>query len=232
LSKEKITYAGRLDPLAHGVLLLLKGEAIKKKEGYLALQKTYRFTVILGIRTDTYDLLGYLRELSVKETLRNDNIIVNTFVKNNLGKQLQSYPPFSSKTVDGRPLFLWAKEGLLNEIIIPQKEIEIFSFSCEAVGKISAEELYRKVTETIPSVTGDFRQADILKRWAQFFAKNKKQILPTVTFEITCSSGTYVRGLAQKLGEEIGCGAIALDIFRTKIGDYSVEDVTSFSTSP
>ncbi len=59
LTEAKISYAGRLDPLAHGVLLLLVGENTKEKDRYLALPKTYEFEIIFGLQTDTYDLLGY-----------------------------------------------------------------------------------------------------------------------------------------------------------------------------
>src|SRR6266516_7262353 len=84
VKNEKITYAGRLDPLAHGVLLLLIGEAVKKREEYLALPKTYEFEALLGIETDTYDILGYVQEAITKETDRNVRLIVNTFVNSHI----------------------------------------------------------------------------------------------------------------------------------------------------
>ena len=41
LKEAKMTYAGRLDPLASGVLILLAGEDRFNKEDYLKLPKTY-----------------------------------------------------------------------------------------------------------------------------------------------------------------------------------------------
>ena len=55
-----LTYAGRLDPMASGKLLVLVGEECKKKDQYLALDKTYEFAVLLGIGSDTHDVLGWL----------------------------------------------------------------------------------------------------------------------------------------------------------------------------
>ena len=55
---EKMTYAGRLDPMASGVLLVLVGEEIKQKDKYLALNKEYEFEILFGFATDTYDILG------------------------------------------------------------------------------------------------------------------------------------------------------------------------------
>jgi len=66
----------------------------------------------------------------------------------------------------------------------------------------------------------------ISERWEEMI-KNKTQLLTTATFRITCSSGTYVRELANQLGDEAGCGAIAIDIFRTSIGQYKITDASS-----
>lgn len=48
--------------------------------------------------------------------------------------------------------------------------------------------------------------------------------LPDVKFEVECSKGTYIRVLANDLGDELGCGAYLSELRRTKIGSYSVED--------
>ena len=57
-AESKISYAGRLDPLAEGVLLLLIDKENKKREKYQKLDKEYEFEVLFGAATDTYDLLG------------------------------------------------------------------------------------------------------------------------------------------------------------------------------
>jgi tRNA pseudouridine55 synthase len=56
----KMTYAGRLDPIASGVLLVLTGGRVHEKESYLGLPKTYECTALLGVATDTYDVLGMI----------------------------------------------------------------------------------------------------------------------------------------------------------------------------
>jgi tRNA pseudouridine55 synthase len=55
---QKMTYAGRLDPLAEGELLVLVGESCKNKEKYLKLDKEYLVDILFGFETDSYDLLG------------------------------------------------------------------------------------------------------------------------------------------------------------------------------
>ena len=54
-ANEKMTYAGRLDPMAEGVLIVLVGEECLNKEKYLGLDKEYEFEVLFGFRTDTYE---------------------------------------------------------------------------------------------------------------------------------------------------------------------------------
>ncbi|MPW19806.1 tRNA pseudouridine(55) synthase TruB [Paraburkholderia sp. CNPSo 3157] len=47
--------------------------------------------------------------------------------------------------------------------------------------------------------------------------------LPDVTFRVTCSKGTYVRTLAEDLGEALGCGAHLVMLRRTGVGVLTLE---------
>jgi len=47
---------------------------------------------------------------------------------------------------------------------------------------------------------------------------------PKLKIEVKCSTGTYIRQLAQDIGETLGCGAYCEELRRTKIGEYNVED--------
>ena len=42
--------------------------------------------------------------------------------------------------------------------------------------------------------------------------------------KIFCSSGTYIRSIANDLGERLGCGAVLSKLKRIKIGQYKIED--------
>lgn len=223
LSNVPISYVGRLDPMAHGVLVLLAGEAIQKREAYLHLQKSYTFEVIYGVSTDTYDMLGLVNKQKYIEPVKNVNLFANSFVKKHIGTWMQEYPPFSSKTVHGKPLFWWAKNDLLNTVIIPKHEITIKTFTIESHGVIQTDRLHQRINEQIKKVKGDFRQKEILAAWELFFKKAPKQLM-TTRFSFSCSSGTYVRGLVHKLGADLGCGAIAIDILRTRVGEYALKD--------
>jgi tRNA pseudouridine55 synthase len=49
---------------------------------------------------------------------------------------------------------------------------------------------------------------------------------PEVVIDVHCSSGTYVRSLANDLGIALGCGAYLVGLRRTKSGRFSLRDAT------
>jgi tRNA pseudouridine55 synthase len=48
--------------------------------------------------------------------------------------------------------------------------------------------------------------------------------LPVVHFKVVCSTGTYIRSLANDFGAALGCGGYLSSLRRTRIGEFSVED--------
>lgn len=50
--------------------------------------------------------------------------------------------------------------------------------------------------------------------------------LPEVVVDVYCSSGTYVRSLANDLGKELGTGAHLVGLRRTKSGRFTLRDAT------
>jgi tRNA pseudouridine55 synthase len=47
---------------------------------------------------------------------------------------------------------------------------------------------------------------------------------PVVTVDIVCGKGTYIRCLAQDLGEVLGCGANMKSLVRLRVGPFSIEE--------
>lgn len=50
---------------------------------------------------------------------------------------------------------------------------------------------------------------------------------PSVTLEIECSKGTYIRSLAHDLGQALGCGAHLRSLVRTRCGIFDIGDAVS-----
>ena len=51
--------------------------------------------------------------------------------------------------------------------------------------------------------------------------------MPVVTFNVVCSTGTYIRSLAHDFGAALGCGAYLSALRRTRIGDFTVDESVS-----
>jgi tRNA pseudouridine55 synthase len=50
---------------------------------------------------------------------------------------------------------------------------------------------------------------------------------PLLTLEIECSKGTYIRSIANDLGEALGCGAYLKNLVRSAYGAYKIEDAVT-----
>jgi len=48
--------------------------------------------------------------------------------------------------------------------------------------------------------------------------------LPVISFKVVCTTGTYIRSLANDFGLALGCGGYLSKLRRTRIGDFKVED--------
>lgn len=51
--------------------------------------------------------------------------------------------------------------------------------------------------------------------------------LPKVYFKVVCTTGTYIRSLANDYGQALGCGAYLSGLRRTRIGEFKVDDALS-----
>jgi tRNA pseudouridine(55) synthase len=224
-----LAYAGRLDPMASGKLLVLIGDECKKLKEYTGLDKEYEVEVLLGVSTDTGDLLGFIHEENNKDKeIRPSEL--EQGLKELVGRHKWEYPIFSSKTVKGKPLFQWFYEGQINEIEVPKTDTDIYSAELQSVRTVTAEELHRYITDSIAKITpvveeskklgSDFRRVPILARWDQFFADKTHKQCMLAKIRVVCGSGSYMRTFAEKLGEKLDTPACAYSIHRTRIGTY------------
>ena len=51
-----------------------------------------------------------------------------------------------------------------------------------------------------------------------------------VKLDIACSKGTYIRTIADDLGEQLGCGAHVIELRRSKAGPYDLSDSITLNT--
>jgi tRNA pseudouridine55 synthase len=48
--------------------------------------------------------------------------------------------------------------------------------------------------------------------------------LPILSFRVVCSTGTYIRSLANDFGEALGCGGYLSSLCRTRIGEFELKE--------
>lgn len=219
MERVPMSYAGRLDPMAEGLLLVVYGDALKQKKAYMNLDKEYAAEFLFGISSDTYDILGIIQESH--NSFPEKTEILNALKKLE-GMRHIHLPPYSSYRIKGKALFSWAREKKLNHITIPKKKMAVYEISSIRIGKISGNVLKNRVGKKITRVSGDFRQDAALRSWE----KVRKREFVVAKATIQCSSGTYIRSLANLIGKKIGTGAILLSLTRTKIGKYRLKGLT------
>lgn len=185
---EKISFAGRLDPMAFGVVKMLIGDNdiqknVSESEGY----KVYTFDFIHSFTTDSYDILGIPKKSDFFNPI-------------DIGEYLQEYPPYSSVIVKEHKLPYWqvTKRGL-NVNQKPTKKITISSFEKNDEKIVSKSKFIDIIESQFNLLTKDtFRQKEILECWKELDFENIK----ITTFTVTISSGGYIRWIANQMG---GC---------------------------
>lgn len=209
-----MTYAGRLDPMAEGLLIILVGDVCKDKEKYTKMDKEYEVEVLFGISTDTYDTLGLIDKVEKKSF---DSIDFQKYK----GKFIQEYPAYSSKTVNGKQLHTYAREGNLPEEM-PTKEVEIYLIEQIGSKALSGAKIADTAIENIKKVKGDFRQDEIIEKWNEFKKDNSLIRFIVIKLTVACSSGTYMRSLANRIGIDSGLPAMAYSIKRVRVSDLKL----------
>lgn len=244
LKNATLSYAGRLDPLAEGLLLVLVGDFNKEREKYLSLDKTYEVDILFGISTDTGDVLGLIKNKDLDFFLNNslsdrDEQKIKKFeekaeekIKDFVGKINFPYPAYSSKTVDGKPLFQYAREGSIDDIEVPTKEADIYSIKLMNFIEINFKDLLSNVEKKIDSVKGDFRQEEILNEWKKLLGQmnqkdqaGKNTIFLIMKIKCECSSGAYMRTLSEEIGKSLSVPALAFGIKRTAIDNLNLKEL-------
>ena len=176
-SPKKVGHTGTLDPMATGLLPICLGEATKFSSYLLNADKTYVGLIRLGYKSSTGDKEGEIIKQEFDKIPSKSE--VERILKNFIGPIDQLPPMFSALKHKGKPLYLYAREG----INIPRPKRKILIHEIELL---------------------DY-QGDELR------------------LKIKCSKGTYIRTLAEDIGDKLNVGAYLLELNRTGIGSLSID---------
>ncbi len=203
LGTRKVGHAGTLDPDATGVLLLGVGKATKLLRFLSPLGKSYIGEVRLGVDTSTLDASGVVTATHDMSAVTLDDVrrAAAAFV----GDIEQIPPMVSAVKIDGKRLHELAREG--KEVDRAPRPVTIHALQVAAVSpEVGALERIGG------SETPEFSAAAVSGSGLSF------------QLEVTCSSGTYIRTLAQDIGAALGGGGHLVSLRRTSVGPYTLAD--------
>lgn len=212
-----ITYAGRLDPMAEGLVLFLVGEIRHKKADFLGISKQYQVQFLFGVSTDTYDVLGIPNQ---------DSFVISDISIGQVQKILnqqknitQSFPPYSSRRVSGKPLFMHAREQ--QEIPEISRQVTLLQGWLQGKGLVYTKDVFQEKITIMKNIVGDFRQDQIIDHWKSILPTFPEQVsLFSATLEV--SSGFYVRSWVHELGNTLLVPSVTFSLLRDKIGVFTL----------
>ncbi len=107
---KKVGHGGTLDPIATGVLVVGLGRATRQLGLFIASDKTYRMTLLLGVRTDTQDISGkILKEQPVPLISQEEfDKLLDEF----RGEIVQILPKYSAVKYKGKPFYYYTRKGV------------------------------------------------------------------------------------------------------------------------
>jgi tRNA pseudouridine55 synthase len=127
LGIKKVGHAGTLDPFATGLLIVCVGRtATRHIEQFMNGRKTYLARLQLGVETETQDPEGVVTRTAPVPELNSTTLAV--CLRQHAGAQMQAPPPYSAAKHKGKPLYMYARQGVLIEKAA--KPIEIHSLDC------------------------------------------------------------------------------------------------------
>ncbi len=126
--ERRVGHAGTLDPMATGVLVVAVGDATRLVEFMKGHPKTYRFTVRLGVQTDTDDATG--RVVAEAPVPPLDETALRQALARFEGEIEQVPPRYAAIRYRGKRLYEWAREGV--EVQPPPRRVTIYRWALVA----------------------------------------------------------------------------------------------------
>ena len=193
LKTRRVGHTGTLDPFATGALVVCVNRATRLVQFLTGDDKEYIATMRLGFATDTGDLTG-----EPKTPVTDAGNITSDKVKEVFGRfrgHIKQIPPmYSAKKVGGVRLYEMARRGEEIERAPIQVEIKKLEL-CEPAG----------------ASPGDLAQTGAQTTPVEF------------SFRVVCSSGVYIRTLAEDIGSALGVGAHLIRLRRIRAGNCSLD---------
>ncbi len=193
---RKIGHSGTLDPMADGLLLVAVGRSCTRKlDQFIKKDKKYIAEVTFGASSDTYDAEGSLAFFDKKFSLNIEEVF--SVINKFKGDILQKPPIYSAKKIKGKKMYELARQN--KSVDIKPSKVTVYDIEVSE---------YKNFPFNLEKVN----------------SKPNLDVLPSVVFDLYVSSGTYIRSIANDMGEMLGCGGVLTRLTRTAIDRFSIED--------
>ena len=197
LKIRRVGHTGTLDPFATGVLVILVGQATRLAQFLSGAEKEYLATVRFGYATDTGDLTG--KRIETEGAPQNS--------------ALETVPTFGEREIEA------ALGSLKGEI-----EQKPPMYSAKKVQGQKLYELARRGAEVERKAVKVFIHELEAPERDGALLKSNDDGTSDLFVRVVCSAGTYVRTLAESIGERLGVPAHLAALRRTRAGDFRVAD--------
>ena len=203
---HKIAYAGRLDPMARGIVPILIDDECKNMDMYTSKDKIYHVKIIIGIQTDSDDALGIIQNTNYDFDIHQVVETCNDILASSNNKTInQRFHYFSTKEINKRRK---NKENVQSYHIV-----KLYNSSILSVGILNKDEWVEEINRLISSIdnTKEFRQKEIINQWKSMKNIDKIQY---IELELNVSSGFFVRQYIRDLSHHINIPLMCFDIHR------------------
>ncbi|HET8690139.1 MAG TPA: tRNA pseudouridine(55) synthase TruB [Candidatus Saccharimonadales bacterium] len=235
--KVKVGHTGTLDPFATGLMILVIGKECKNAGSYSKLDKEYLATIRLGQVSSTGDPEGEIRlftadaagSSSSQNTLRG-----------------ASARPWRSADGSKDPVTVSSDEEPESSVTASMRSrVSSEDRPVEVPSMDQVEKVLQRLTGQIKQTPPQFSAIKIGGQRAYKLARKgekvdipKRQVTiyelelldynyPSLKIRAKVSSGTYIRALAEDIGQALGTGAYCQELRRTKVADWSVDEAKS-----
>lgn len=200
LRERRIGHTGTLDPFATGVLVLLVGRATRLAQFLAGAEKEYEATMRLGFATDTGDLTGERRASDDENEGASRSALDCTSLTR---EQIEAAIATLRGDIEQVPPMYSAKK------VGGKKLYELAR---------RGEQIERKAVQVCVS------EFEMLAEAEGAFSRRNDDGTCDVRARVICSAGTYVRALAESVGDYLGTGAHLSALRRTRAGAFRIED--------
>lgn len=229
---KKVGHIGTLDPFATGLLQVCVGRSTAIVPYLENLEKTYKVFVHLGLKTDTLDSQGQVVAWNEKAEARLQALSQAPYTEllaalEKLKAEKEQIPPlFSAIKVNGKALYDYARQGQSIDLTEKKRKIEIYQADLKSVKWIAPKANSVLDLQKQEFFKAYFKAEDEIPVIVHESIEQYMQNAPVLELEIdfTVSKGTYIRSLAERLGELLGLEAYAARLSREQIGDVTRAD--------